>query len=217
MLTRKQKLSLVTAFTVLLSLAWVGCRGFFVNPTLTAITLSTPGGGTSGAVIVGGTLQLTAKGSYDDGSTKSNINGSVTWMSSSTSVATVTNGLVTGVSGAGSPPPSVTITASSGSASSGTASVTVFPGNLTGINISASPTTIGVGATTQFTATGTFAGGSSATITDLVTWSSDNTGFVSINSSGLASGVAAGSANISASMTLNGTTTTSNSVLITVQ
>jgi hypothetical protein len=217
MLTRKQKLSLVTAFTVLLSLAWAGCRGFFVNPTLTSITLSAPNGTTSGAVIVGSTLQLTAKGTYDDGSSKSNINGSVTWTSSNGAIATVKTGLVTGVSGAGSPPPSVTITASSGSATSGTANVTVFPGNLTGINISANPTTIQVSTTTQFTATGTFSGGSSATITDLVTWSSDNTGFVSINSSGLASGVAAGSANISASMTLNGTTTTSNSVLITVQ
>lgn len=216
MLTRKQKLSLVTAFTILLSLAWAGCRGFFVNPTLTSIAVSTPTGTTSGAVIVGNTLQLTAKGTYSDSSSK-DVTGSVTWTSSNGALATVKTGLVTGVSGAGSPPPSVTITASSGSATPGTANVTVFPGNLTGINISASPTTINVGATTQFTATGTFVGGSSATITNLVSWASDNTGFVSINSSGLASGVAAGSANISASMTLNGTTTTSNSVLITVQ
>ena len=49
----------------LLALA-AGCRGFFVNPTLTSLAVSP----TSASLIKAQTQQLSATGNYDDGSTK---------------------------------------------------------------------------------------------------------------------------------------------------
>jgi trimeric autotransporter adhesin len=58
--------------------------------------------------------------------------------------------------------------------------------------------------TQQFKAVGTYSDGSTSDITSQVTWTSDNTAAATINNSGLATGVAAGIANITA--TLNGIT-----------
>ncbi len=72
-------------------------------------------------VVIGGTQQLTATGTFTDASTK-NISSSATWTSSNTGEATVnTSGLVKGIAN-GTP----TITAKSGSIS-GTDPVTVTP------------------------------------------------------------------------------------------
>ncbi|PYX62695.1 MAG: hypothetical protein DMG74_19860, partial [Acidobacteria bacterium] len=67
MLTAKRKLYLCLVFIALLGMIFaVGCRGFFVNPTLTTVTVgpSTP------SIQQGKTLQMTATGTFDDGSTK---------------------------------------------------------------------------------------------------------------------------------------------------
>ena len=48
----------------LLALA-AGCRGFFVNPTLQSITVAP----STGSVAPAGTIQMTATGTFDDGST----------------------------------------------------------------------------------------------------------------------------------------------------
>jgi len=60
-----------------------------------------------------------------------------------------------------------------------------------------SPANLAVGAMTQFTATGTYADGSTADITDKVTWTSDSS-MLSIDSWGIATGVTAGTANVTA-------------------
>ena len=118
MLSPKRKLLLLCAFLSLMSLAWVGCRGFFVNPTLTSITV-TP---SNPNLQVGGTLQLTATGNNDDGSTK-NLTSSATWTSSDATHVTVSStGLVKGIANTGTT--GVTITATSGTIS-GTDTVTV--------------------------------------------------------------------------------------------
>jgi hypothetical protein len=57
---------------------------------------------------------------------------------------------------------------------------------------------IGQGGTQQFTATATFSDGSTANLTSSVIWTSSNTGVATISSSGLATGVGAGSATIQA-------------------
>jgi len=54
------------------------------------------------------------------------------------------------------------------------------------------------GETQQFTATGTFADGSTQDLTALVSWSSSNTSYATIASGGLATGVAAGATTITA-------------------
>jgi trimeric autotransporter adhesin len=69
------------------------------------------------------------------------------------------------------------------------------------VSIAVSPISpsIAVGATQQFTATGTFTGGGTQNLTSSVTWSSSATGVATIDSAGLATGVSPGSATILAS------------------
>ena len=59
---------------------------------------------------------------------------------------------------------------------------------------------LAIGATQQFTATGTYSDGSTADISSQVTWNSDTTSVATIDSNGLATGVAAGTANITAAL-----------------
>ena len=81
----KQKLRLLAAFTALFMLALAAsCRGFFVNPTLQSISVSP----TTGSVAPAGTIQMTATGTFDDGST-SNVTSQSSWQSSDSTVATV--------------------------------------------------------------------------------------------------------------------------------
>jgi uncharacterized protein YjdB len=84
---------------------------------------------------------------------------------------------------------------------------------LTSIAVTPANPTVNVGATQQFTATGTYQDNSTANITNQVTWNSSNTAAAIINSAGLATGQAAGNSNITAA--LNGIT--SNSAGLTVQ
>ncbi len=139
MLSSRRKLQLVASFGVLLlvALIGVGCNGFFVDPILQTITVGPTGVG----ILVGKTQQMTAIGTYDDGSQK-DITGSssTTWTTNDQTISTVTTaGLVTGV-GAGS----ATITATQGVAT-GSASITV---SLTGVtSITVTPSSQSVSAT----------------------------------------------------------------------
>ena len=148
----------------------------------------------TGSVNAGSTRQFTATGNYSDGSTQ-DLSTSVTWSSSNTSIATISNsagsqGLATGVA-AGGP---VTITAAQG-AISGTAQLTVTAVLQT---ITVAPTTASIpkGATRQFTSTGHYSDGSTQDLTTSVTWSSSNASIATISNSagsqGLATGVATG-------------------------
>jgi plastocyanin len=79
---------------------------------------------------------------------------------------------------------------------------------LTSISVSPANPTIGVASTQNFTATGTFSDNSQQNISSQVTWASANTGVASITSTGLATGVSAGTSMITAS--LNGITGSTN-------
>jgi len=70
---------------------------------------------------------------------------------------------------------------------------------LQSITITATSASIAKGTSDQFTATGTFSDGSTQNLTNSVTWNSSSTTNASINPSGLATGLAAGSSNITAS------------------
>jgi len=72
------------------------------------------------------------------------------------------------------------------------------------ITITPTPASVMSGSYLQFMATGTYTDGSVGNITNSVTWSSGNPSFATISSSGLAHGVAQGSATITAT---SGTTT----------
>src|SRR5574341_53723 len=71
-------------------------------------------------------------------------------------------------------------------------------GNLVSITVRPANSTIAIAVTQQFTATGTNSDATSQDITSSVTWSSSNTGVATINASGLATGVSAGTTTITA-------------------
>ena len=94
-----------------------------------------------------------------------------------------------------------TITATIG-AVTGRTSVTVIASPLTSITVAPATATITVHGTKSFTATGNYANGTTADLTASVTWSSSNTAVLSVSNAtatrGLATGVAAGTANVQA-------------------
>ena len=69
---------------------------------------------------------------------------------------------------------------------------------LVSITVSPGDTTIPKGRTQQFNATGTFSDGSTMNVTSSVTWSSTQPAFATVSSSGLATGIAKGTARIRA-------------------
>src|SRR5215468_1199694 len=90
--------------------------------------------------------------------------------------------------------------AGGGSASSPEASATPQQLPLRSIAVTPSSPSLTVGATQQFTATGTYSDGSTQNLTSQVTWGSSNTTTATINSSALATAMAAGSTTISATL-----------------
>ena len=217
----RQRLTLTIA-ALFASASLASCSGFFIKPTVSSIFV-TPSAVTVG---VGQMATLSATATYSDG-TQNQISGSsVGWTSSAPNVATVTSpgGAVTGVALG-----SATMTASS-QGISGTATVTVTLSNITSLVIttnegSTQPITTatinGTTGTQQFFA---YANGSSNNdVTQSVTWTSSNTNVATISSgatsgNGLATAVAAGTTNITATTTntQTGQLVTSQTIVLTV-
>ena len=169
MSSTKQKLHLTGALAMLATLALgISCRGFFVNPTLSSITV----GPSSASIPIGSTQQMTATGTFDDGSTQNITSKSgIVWQSSDQSAATVSStGLVKGIA-TGSP----TITAQFGTVS-GQTTVNITLTNVTGIVVN--PTTANIksnGGTATFTALATVSGSSQQVdVSSQATWSITN-------------------------------------------
>ncbi|MGE0616103.1 MAG: beta strand repeat-containing protein, partial [Bacteriovoracia bacterium] len=163
--------------------------------------------GSKASIPKGLTTQLTATGTYTDGS-KQALTTTATWTSNDSLVAAVNNAGSKGlVSGAGKG--SATITAAVGGIS-GTFDISVTDAELVSIAVSPSSASVAKGLTQQFAATGTYTDSSTQTLTTTVTWSSSDTGVVTISnaggSKGLASSIATGSVTITAtSGTVSGT------------
>jgi len=157
---------------------------------------------TNPSIASGAMQQFTATGTYANGTT-ANLTNSAVWTSSLTSVATINSaGLATGV-GAGTS----TITATSG-AVAGSAALTVSTPTLVSITVTPSSPSVPVGGMQQFTATGTYSNGTTGNLTSSATWSSSNPAAATITTSGLATGVAAGSTTLTAtSGSISGSTT----------
>jgi hypothetical protein len=165
-----------SSLCVLTVLVIAGCKGFFIGPTLTTVTLapSTP------SVAVGKTQQMTATGTYDNSSTQT-ITDSASWASSDVAIAMVSStGLVTGIASG-----SATISATLGGVS-GSTTVNVTVANLASISITPASQSISSGATQQYTAIGILQNGTTVDLTSSVTWSSSNTAVATIDSAGLA-------------------------------
>jgi len=162
-----RKLPLTLAFGVLIGLAFgTSCNGFFVDPVLTTIAV----GPSDQNVEVKDTLQMSARGTYDDGSTK-NITGSVLWSSSDPSASITKGGLVTGVSAPGSS----TISASLDTIT-GQATVNVVLTGVTAITVNPKTANANPGNSVDFTCAATVTGQADPVdITAVATWNTSDT------------------------------------------
>jgi uncharacterized protein YjdB len=167
-----------------------GSASVTVSLALVSIAVTSP----SASVAKGQTLQFTATGTYSDGSTQ-NITGQVGWTSSAPGVASInTNtGLATGVAPGGP----VTITATLGGAI-GSAMLTVSPPALVSITITPPNPSVAAGLSSQLTATGNYSDGTTNDLTATAVWASSAVGVATITAAGLAMGIAAGAATITA-------------------
>ncbi|HMC68775.1 MAG TPA: Ig-like domain-containing protein, partial [Mycobacteriales bacterium] len=140
----------------------------------------------------GGTVSLVASLKDANGNTLSGR--AITWRSSNTGVAAVSGaGLVTAAA-AGSAAITATSEGQSGTAS---VSVTAVPVSVASVTVSPATASVQAGQTFQLTATPKDANGS-ALSGRTVTWTSSNGGVATVSGTGLVSGVAAGSATITA-------------------
>lgn len=164
------------AFLLVLVLAGGACQGFFVDPALMSVTVTPP----TPSIAEGMTLQMTATGTYEDGTTKT-ITASATWSTSDGTIATVNNtGVVAGVA-----PGSASISASSG-AVSGSTNVTITLSGLVSIQVTPTNASISSAQTQQFKAMGKLQNGQQEDITTAVSWNSSRTNVATIDAAGLA-------------------------------
>ncbi len=144
------------------------------------------------SVLLGATVQLSATTKDSAGNVLTGR--TITWASSNTAAATVSSiGLVSGVAAG-----TATITVTS-EGKSATASVTVTVAIVPVASVTVTPATasIFVGATQQLTATTKDSAGNVLT-GRTITWASSNAAVAAVSATGLASGVTAGSATITA-------------------
>ena len=168
-------------------------------PRVTSVVVSPP----SASTLVGGTRRLTAAAYDQSGAEMSGRR--FTWASSDPAVASVTpDGLVSGVSEG-----AARVTASSGSYA-GTATITVGPRPVASVALSPARGQIAVGATLQLSATARDERGETLTART-VSWASSTPSVASVSQSGVVTGVASGSATVTAS---SGAVTASATVVV---
>ncbi len=165
---------------------------------------------TGPTIAVGVQQQFTAIGAYKDGSRK-DVSSSVNWTPSVSSIATVSGSGMATAQAVGSS----TIQASLGNIKN-SAALTVTPALLVSLAVTPASASIGVGQKQQFTATGTYSDGSHQNLTGIATWTSSTPSVatiaggraISLNTPGVATGIAAGTTTISAtSGSVSGSTT----------
>jgi len=198
------KLTAVTAGTTTVTATSEGKSG------TAAITISTSAVGSvsvqpaTPSVIAGTSTQLTAVVRDIFGNVLSNR--AVTWSSSNTAIATVNQaGVVTGVAAG-----TTTITATS-EGQSGNATVTVTQAPVSTVTVTPPGVSVTAGKTSQLTATLKDANGNTLT-GRTITWSSSANNIATVSSSGLVTGVAVGTATITA--TSEGKSGTANAVIL---
>ena len=167
--------------------------------------------------------QFTATGLYSD-NTSRDLTDSVTWSSSDADVAEIGSAGGTFSDSTAQNPMSTTTMYSRGrvyckgagrtfikahfGSISGTTTLTVSAATLVSLAITPANPAIAKGTNLQFTVTGTFSDNTTQDLTTQAAWNSSNTGAVTINASGLAASVAAGSTTITAaSGSISGSTT----------
>jgi uncharacterized protein YjdB len=152
-----------------------------------AVTVTTNG---NGIVAVGATAPYMATVSADPG-----VSTSVTWTSSNPGVATVSSaGVVTGIA-----PGTISLIARSTADDTKTGTVSVLVGSVHSVTVSPTPVTVNVGSTVQLTA----AVAADPNIPSAVTWSTSDAAIARVSATGLVTGVADGTATITAKSTID--------------
>jgi len=173
--------SLAGSATVTVNSAGTNLTSIVLSPTNPSIPINT-------------TQQLTATGTYGDGSSR-DLTAVVTWSSSTIANATVdVTGLVKGIAAG-----SATITATLGSVSQ-SSSVTITAPSITSISVTPEDVTLAIGIGQQFTASAIYSDGSIQDLVSGVTWASSTTSVATIDNNGLASILAAGTTTITATV-----------------
>jgi len=144
----------------------------------------------STGLVVGQTAQLSVTTKDSAGNVL--IGRTITWGSSSTSVATVSASGLVAAKAAGS----ATVTATS-EGKSGTAAVTVTVAPVASVTVTPAPASVTAGQTVQLTATPKDAGGN-VLPGRVVTWATSNAAVVTVSTGGLVSGLVVGTATITA-------------------
>jgi uncharacterized protein YjdB len=161
-------------------------------------------------VVAGGGQQFTVTGHYSDNSQR-DLTETASWVSVQPTIATITKlGMAVGAR-----PGQATITASSGTVSS-SATLTVSDPTLVSLSLSPSTASIHKGETQQFTVTGTFNNQSTKDVNGTVVWATSTGAIAAINSDGLATARAVGTATItvtSGSVSETGTLTVTPPIL----
>ena len=139
-----------------------------------------------------------AIGTFSNGDTQ-DLTLFVTWTSSSPGVATISNGQASAGIATGVSQGSTKISALFAGVSS-SASLNVTNATLNSIAVAPSSASIPAGQTQQFTANGSFGDGSTLDLTRQVNWTSSDPGKATIISSGLATGISAGTSTITAGL-----------------
>ena len=202
MSSTKSKLRVMGAFAVLAVLALaVSCRGFFVNPTLSSLAI----GPTTLPLTPGSSYQMTATGTFSDGS-QQNVTSKCLWTSSDQSVASVgaNSGYVT-ASTTATTVGTTQISATDGTVAASTAAtVTVCPA-VTNLTITANgnttPVTVGPGIDTITFDAKADVSGTNTDVTTIVTWNIVDTSILSIDSTGAGTTTNSGTTSLSTTVT----------------
>ena len=152
------------------------------------------------------TVQFAATADYAD-STSGVVTTSASWTSATGSVATISN--TTGTQGQATVIASgaSTVTATYASVS-GNTTLTVSPALLESIAVTPASVSLGLNATQQYAATGTYSDGNTQDISSQVTWTSGNTTLVSVSATGLAQVLGTSTIAISITASENNATST---------
>ncbi len=161
------------------------------NAVMTSI-LVTP---SSVSLAIGQTQPLVATATYSDGSS-TDISGSVTWRSTDTTTATVTQtGTLLGVQvGA------TNVTATIEDILSNTVTVEVTDAVITSLDVTPASISLAKGQTQTLIATATFSDGSSTDLSDSVSWQPVNTAIATATPKGIIRGIEVGNTTVTATI-----------------
>ncbi|HHI93181.1 MAG TPA: hypothetical protein ENK04_06635 [Gammaproteobacteria bacterium] len=185
------------------------------NASLTSLEIS-PG---SLQLAAGTSIEIGLIGHYSDGSTQ-NLETQANWAITDTAIASLSDPLTTGaLRVTGLAVGSAQLTASLGG-SNAQIDITVSAASLTQIIISPDTPSLPLGAQLNLSATGLYSDGSSQELSNQVSWSSADSGILTVDASGFVQPQAIGSSTVSASLagvTADTLVTVSNAVLTSIE